>query len=379
MRKSSIKESIGNWRRGQKAWFQKNLRRLRDQRLWRWLSLGLGAALLAWLIIDFGPRKLARELFAVGPGFLFLPIVYGLGSAWRAFGWRSLLDPVARPSARATLESRFAASVLNETLPLMGVGGEPVRLLWLPRLSRRAGMSALILDRVLVIVADALYLFVVATVAFAGLAMPEALFRNAALALALAVADRVWMLDQAVYSVISPGLILVTFKRGLAVPVVRLVGLFGLRSAERLDKAREVDATVRSLWKRHPTRVLGALGIQVSARLIMSLEIWIGLFLLGARAGALDALIISAVPLAVSVAFAFVPSQLGVAAAAGALVFTALGLDPSLGVALSLLQNLRQLVLAPIGFVCLARAPAVRGREAVERAQITQAARDRGG
>ena len=366
MQKQSFKESIWRWRHRQKIWIQKNLRRLRDQRLWRWLSLGLGAALLAWLIIDFGPRKLARELFAVGPGFLFVPIVYGLGSALRAFGWRALLDPVARPSSRATLESRFAASVLNETLPLMGVGGEPVRLLWLPQLSRRAGMSALILDRVLVIVADALYLFVVAVVAFAGLAMPEALFRNAAVALAMAVA-------------LSAGLILVTFKRGLAVPVVRLVGFLGLRSQERLDKAREVDATVRTLWKRHPTRVLSALGIQIVARLIMSLEIWIGLFLLGARAGALDALIISAVPLAVSVAFAFVPSQLGVAAAAGALVFTALRLDPSLGVALSLLQNLRQLVLAPVGFVCLARAPALREREGMARSPVAQAARDRGG
>lgn len=329
-------------------------RRLRDRIPWRWLSLALGAALLTWLIYDFGPALLARKLLEVGPGFLFLPIAYALGSALRAFGWRALMEPSKRPSVQATLESRFAAGVLNETLPLLGLGGEPTRLLWLPKSARRAGTSALILDRVLVIVADALYLLVVAIIAFAGLALPEALFKNAALAIALSLG-------------LSAGLVLLTFKKGLATPVVRLIGWLGFRSEDRLEKAREIDTTVRELWSRHPRRVLAALGIQIASRLIMSLEVWIGLYLLGARAGLFDALLISAVPLAVSVAFAFVPSQIGVMAAANALVFTALKLDPALGVALAILQNLRQLVLFPIGFICLARAPAVQRREGMRK------------
>ncbi|MDR0967052.1 MAG: flippase-like domain-containing protein [Myxococcales bacterium] len=337
------------------------LRWLRERIQWRWVALAFGAALLTWLIIDFGPAQLARRLFDVGPGFLLMPLVYALGSGLRAFGWRVLITPLHRPSLRGTVESRFAAGVLNESLPLLGLGGEPTRLLWLSKASRGAGTSALILDRVLVLVADALYLLAVATIAVTFLPLPDTLFKNAALCIAVSLT-------------LSASLVLLTFKKGLATPVILVIGKLGFFSQERLDKARAIDATVREVWSHHPKRILLALGIQLGSRLLMSMEIWIGLSLLGARAGFADALIVSVVPLAVSVAFAFIPSQIGVMAAANALVFKALGLDPALGVALALLQNLRQLAIFPFGFICLARAPHLQRRQQQQRQCLREGA-----
>jgi hypothetical protein len=87
------------------------------------------------------------------------------------------------------------------------------------------------------------------------------------------------------------------------------------------------------------------------------LETWVGLALLHVEVDVLSALIIAAVPMAVSVAFFFVPSQLGAQEASLALAFALLHLDPALGLALSMLQRMRQLVFAPLGVFLLATAP----------------------
>ncbi|HCF61387.1 MAG TPA: hypothetical protein DFS52_25745 [Myxococcales bacterium] len=316
---------------------------------WRSLSLMAGMALLAWLIYDFGPKRLALEMVKVGPGFFLLPAIFVLGMGVRAFGWWALLHRDDRPGFGATVSSRLAATSLNDVLPLMGVGGEPSRLLWLPPSRRRAGTPVLILDRVLLIVADALFVLVAAASAILGLALPRSLESETGLVIGAAVA-------------LALALVLVTFKKGLAGPVMRLVASLGIKSAEsKIARAEEMDATVRTVWRKQPKRVLAALGFQLASRVLISAEVWIGLALLGVHEGALAALAICAVPVAVSVVFAFIPSQLGVQDAAMALVFIGLGLDPATGVALTLLQRLRQIIILPVGFVLLSRAPRFEG------------------
>ncbi|MGI5864987.1 MAG: lysylphosphatidylglycerol synthase domain-containing protein [Myxococcales bacterium] len=312
---------------------------------WRFLSLMAGVALLAWLIYDFGPKRLAAQMVKVGPAFFLMPAIFVVGMGVRAFGWWALLRHDDRPGFGATIYSRFAATSLNDVLPLMGVGGEPSRLLWLPPERRRAGTPVLILDRVLLIVADAIFVLVAATSAILGLALPSSLESETGLVIGAAIA-------------IALALVLVTFKKGLAGPVMRLVASLGIKSAEsRIARAEEMDATVRTVWREQPKRVLAALGFQLASRVLISAEVWIGLALLGVHEGALAALAISAVPVAVSVVFAFIPSQLGVQDAAMALVFVGLGLDPATGVALTLLQRVRQVIVLPVGFFLLSRAP----------------------
>jgi uncharacterized membrane protein YbhN (UPF0104 family) len=312
---------------------------------WRFVALLAGLGLLVYLVAGFGARRLLSKVLSVGPAFFVMPAIFALGTSVRAFGWRALLDPRVRPGLGATIASRIAATSLNDVLPLMGVGGEPSRLLWLQPEKRRHGTPALILDRVLLMVADAIFVLIASAVVLLGVTMPASLAHDSTLAIGVAVG-------------LALALLIAMLTKGLAGPSVRLVRALGIKSAGRkLARAEEIDESVRLVWRSQPRRVLAAIGIHFFSRVLISAEVWVGVELLGVHVGVLGALALSVSPVVVSVIFAFIPSQLGIDAGSSALIFAALGLDPALGVTLALLQKLRQIVFVPIGFLLLSRAP----------------------
>jgi hypothetical protein len=305
----------------------------------------LGLGLLVFLVFRLGASRIAEALISVGPGFALVLAIYGAGLSLSAFGLSALLDPADRPSPASSLASRFAATSLNDLLPVFGVGGEASRALWFSPSRRFAVVHALILDRVLLVVADALFVAAVALAVLLGLTIPARLMWQAAATLAAMLG-------------LGAALIWFTLRHGVAVPAAKLLALGKIRGAGKwLDQAREVDASVREVWQQHPRRAMHDLLIQLGSRLLLCLETWVGLALLHVEVDVLSALIIAAVPMAVSVAFFFVPSQLGAQEASLALAFALLHLDPALGLALSMLQRMRQLVFAPLGIFLLATAP----------------------
>jgi len=312
---------------------------------WRRLPALVGLGLALVLVLRLGPAQIAGELLSVGPGFLLMPAAYGVGQMVRAFGLSVLLAPGQRPGAAASIASRFAASSLNDLLPLFGVGGDASRLLWFPARLRPAVLPALVLDRILLIVSDGIFVVAVTIAALASAALPRRLELDAAVAIAAMLA-------------VGSGLLWIARRRGLAVPALKLLALGGFRSVSgKLGQAREVDAAVRETLSQRPNRTVANLLIQLASRLLLAAETWLGLALLHVEVSALGALIIAAVPMAVSVTFTFVPSQVGAQEGAMALVFAALHLHPSTGIALSLLFRIRLIIVLPLGFLFLSRAP----------------------
>jgi hypothetical protein len=274
-----------------------------------------------------------------------MPLVYGASLGLRAFALNSLLDPEIRPSAFGTVANRFAATAINDSIPILGVGGEPTRLLWFPPGKRAAVVPALILDRLLLVVSDAIFILAVAVTALLKLALPKKLEEDAFIVIAAAL-------------LIGGALVWVSACRGLATPFIKVLSYTKIHAfASRLDQAREVDAAIRSYWSRHQRRMAINLVIQMAARLMVAGEVWVGLALLKVNAGILGALIIATVPMATSVLFPFIPNQLGVEEGAQVLVFAALHLNPGTGLSLTILQRLRQLIIVPTGYLLLSRAP----------------------
>lgn len=312
---------------------------------WRLALVPLGLGLLLFLVFRLGASRIAEALISVGPGFALVLAIYGAGLSLSAFGLPALLDPADRPSLAASLASRFAATSLNDLLPVLGVGGEASRALWFSPKRRFAVVHALILDRILLIVSDALFVAAVALAALVGLTVPARLMWHAAATFAAMLG-------------LGAALIWFTLRHGVAVPAAKLLALGKMRGAGKwLEQARGIDASVREVWQQHPRRAMHNLLIQLGSRLLLCLETWVGLALLHVELDVLSALIIAAVPMAVSVAFFFVPSQLGAQEASLALAFALLHLDPALGLALSMLQRMRQLVFAPLGVFLLTTAP----------------------
>lgn len=251
-------------------------------------------------------------------------------------------------SLGAAIASRLAATSLNVIIPVFGVGGEAVRLLWIPSDQRDPAVAAIILDRALLIVADLAFLLIALIAGLVELALPPRLE---------------WMaMGGAVTAVgIAALLVWITANRGISVPFVKALRSVGFKSmGKKVPSAEAVDATMHSLWHERPRSVLGAAAIQFASRLVLAGELWTGLWLLGVPSSPLEALMISAGPIGVNALFTFIPSQLGVQEAGTGLVFGLLHLGARTGLVLGIIQRISQLVQVPVGLAALATARAVR-------------------
>jgi len=320
------------------------------RRSWRYLSLALGAGLLAYLVADLGPGTIVDAFARIGPRFFLMPAVALAALSVRGLSILLLLPPGGRMGAGAAIASRLAATSLNLALPVLGIGGEAARLAWVPSDHRGEGIAAIILVRSLLILAALAFLLLTVIVGLAALALPDRLrwiAVGSGLAALGAAAAIVW----------------VTAKKGVSAPFLKVLRWAGLRSVSGLiPGALAVDSTMRSLWRERPARVLVAAAMLLASRLLLAAEIWIGLWLLEVPAGPVKALVVAAAPIGVNALFTFVPGQLGVQEAGFGLVFAVLRLGAQTGLVLGVFQRMSQLVQISLGLLCLLAAPRQGGR-----------------
>jgi hypothetical protein len=298
-----------------------------------WL-LGLGVT--AFLIRRVGPAAIVHALARVGPRFIWIVIAYAAATAVGAIPWGLLLPRRARPSWGAVLTSRFAASGLAAVLPFFGIG-EAGRLLWMPRPARPNGTAAIVVDRLIFLVAGALFLLGAVGSARSLGSLPAGL-TTGAVVVALSI----------VVGVVGVAVVAAHGQLGRA--CVAAVGV--LESPRAADRAWEPALRAMLVGPRRP--LIASLSVHLVSRLLFALEIYAGLRLLGLPSGWRETSIFAAVPIALSVAGTFIPGQLGLQEGVQALVAAALGIGPAAGLTLVLLQRVRQLLFVPLSGLLIA-------------------------
>jgi hypothetical protein len=289
----------------------------------------VGIALVVLFVHRIGARAIGAELARVGPSAFLIVVPYALGTALGAFPWSWLLPRASRPPAGALIAGRFAASGANALLPFFGLAGEPARLLWLPVDARAAGLAAIVVDRVLYNSGSALVLLSGAAMSLSTL-LPRYLSALAAVTALVILAVTLG----ALFSVARFGV----GKRSQGL-LARVLG-----DAYRDGSFGEsVDASLQGLLQKPRRGLARGLALHFVARLLIGLEVYVALWCLGANASVEDALVLATVPIATALFASSIPSQIGVQEGAQAYTCAALGLPPALGVALVLLQRLRQL------------------------------------
>jgi glycosyltransferase 2 family protein len=290
--------------------------------------------LVAVFVQRAGAGAISLQLSRLGPAALSLLFPYMLGTCIGALPWARLLPSSARPPLAAVILSRFAASGANALLPLFGVAGEPSRLLWLRADARARGVAAIVLDRVLYNSASALLLLVAAVVSL-DTRLPRALqatFGGIALLILLVTCGAVWLVA----------------RLGVGARLSRLLRkLLGSTYGEPHFGKQVDDALQSSLSSRRRSLVSGLM-LHFIGRLVLASETYVALRCLHAPAGPAEALVLATAPIASGFFASSIPSQLGVQEGVLMLICHALGLDSTLGVTLSLLIRLRQLVFVPL-------------------------------
>jgi hypothetical protein len=256
---------------------------------------------------------------------------YALATAIGGLPWGILLPRQARLRRLALVESRFAASSASSALPFFGLGGEPARLLWLAEPYRAQGTAALLVDRLLYNSANGCTLCIGALVGGAFTPLPAS-----------------WALTAAVLGWLTLGATLglgwLVTRHGVGHRAEALfVRLFGA-PAKQTNFGARVDAALRELIRGSRRRLLKGFLVHLVAKLVLALEVAVGLWSLGGGVDMARVLVLAVVPIALSFFFSSVPGQLGIQEGTQTLVASALQLSPGLVLSMVVLQRFRQLV-----------------------------------
>ena len=226
-----------------------------------------------------GVGAIRAALSQVGGNIAWMFVAYTAGTAVAAVPWRELLPLWLRPSWGATLTSRFAASGVNALLPFFGLG-EATRMLWLPRGQRTPGLAALVIDRLLFLAAGTPILVVAALVATRVPGVPRS-YEIAALVSAGIISIAV----AAVAVGAARGRLVGRLRWALVVFGVPPTPHQGKGKESRGDDVNPVDRELHALLTGPRAPIVRGFVLHTVARLLLALEIYAGLRILGAHVG----------------------------------------------------------------------------------------------
>ena len=310
----------------------------------RALLMLLGLGLATYLVYRLGPGRILSLLLRIGWHLAALGVIHALYQALRAAALsRCLLG--FRVPYRDVLWIRIsgeAVRVLTSTGPLLA---EPAKA-WL---LKRKGLS---LHQAFASTLSEILFYNLSAVALAagGLA-------GLALQFPLEPSMRAWVWGGVL---LLSGILLVAvvafarrayFFHFILTRLGRRAWLSS-RVTPYLERVRQMEEVLFRLVYDRPARFLMVVGLEAAAHLLLILEVYWVLAVLGNPPPLLFPLLIETASKFISLIFLFVPLQLGVAEGAYAFVLTLLGLPAVVGVTLSLVRRLRSLLVTGIGLLC---------------------------
>ena len=296
-----------------------------------------------------GVGALRAELTHVGCKIIWLFLAYAAGTAVAAIPWRLLLPPAARPGWGSTLMGRFAAAGISVLFPFLGVG-EGARLIWLRPPTAPTGVAALIVDRLLFSLAGA---FVLGAAVVAALRLPElprAYYVGGALSALAMVLVAVVIAAAATRGRLVDGLL------GRLVQRIRRRTLRGTTPPDdqALGAIAAADEALQAMLAGDKTPLALGLGLHVAARVLLAGEIYRRALGAGRRHhDARDADLRGGPDRALGGRRRH-PRKIGLQETVQMLVSHALGVSPTIGLALVLLQRARQLVFITLSLTLVA-------------------------
>jgi hypothetical protein len=267
--------------------------------------------------------QLGTECAKGGPALALVFLAPAVGNALHMLGWRLLFLSEQRPRLWRAYRAFVAAQAGNELG--LGVMGEPVKVVALPRKHREAAVAALVMDNVTSAVA--LVAFFSSLGAFVLAWSPHSsLPRQAAVASVIGAA-----------ALLALGLVVWGARRSAgAVPSFLRRG----KAAHFLARARNTFSACRRLLAERPGAVAGAVALHYLGKLWMLAEMLLIMFLLdcGSLRGGVLFSLASALG---SLAGAPVPGQVGVLEASLLSTSHAAGVSLAAAIAIAVLRRAR--------------------------------------
>ncbi len=230
---------------------------------------------------------------------------------------------------------RMVGEAFNQVTPLATIGGEPVKAQLLKdhyAVPYREGVTSLILAKTTVMMALLIFLaggfgVILHSERLPGLYKQIAGYGLAAFGIGLLILFLAQRLKMSSYAG-------AWIRRGRVGPYLSRV----------LHKLSEVDDLLVRFYTGHRKRFAGAVGLSLLAWLLGLPELYVTMFFLGHPIGFGEAWMIESMAQLVRLGTFFIPGSLGAQEGAFYLVFGAMGMDPTLGLTVSLVRRFREAV-----------------------------------
>ena len=299
-------------------------------------------------------------------GYWLIPIIgvwvliYGINAAsW----WRVIkgVDPEAKVSPWVVYKLTISGYALNYATPVGGLGGEPYRIMELSKyVDKRKATSSVILYAMMHIFAHFWFWFS-SIFLYLALAVVGDLPLNVPISCVLGF---IALLFFGAFYVFSKG-----YKNGVVMKVLGWIGMIpGLkgwskRFAERHNDAlQNVDKQIAALFSQDKKAFYSSLLLEYLSRWAQSLEVLFMLLLFGVdNGGGIDGIMLtylhSVLIVGLTTFFAnligFLPMQIGVQEGGFVLSIAALGLSAALGIFVSIICRVREIVWIFIGIMLM--------------------------
>ena len=303
-----------------------------------------GAALFVFVIKAVGFEKLSVIFPALTRWGWTAFLGYPFMCCGDGLGWRVLFDRQWKKQLNLweLYLIRLAGEAVNNITPFIDVAGEFLKVLLVEKrlqISKKSAAAAGVMSRSALLFAE--IIFVIAGLAFASVVPSVPTILRVALILAFLLC------------ITAAILLIKTQKKGLFMTLISWVERFGVdpKMFSRFHTSLlAIDAEISKFYTHEAGRLWTAIGFNLIGWIAGGVEIFFMLRLLGIEVSLFEAIILESLIQLMRTASFFIPGNLGVQEGGLALILGIMGVDPSIGVALSLMKRARQVIWTAIGF-----------------------------
>lgn len=300
-------------------------------------------------------------------GYWLIPIVgvWFIIYAINAWAWYCIIRSNKNPDESVSFLRVYRLTItgyaLNYATPVGGLGGEPYRIIELSKnISQDHAASSVILYAMMHIFAHFWFWFISIFI-YLVLVLIGDLPITTTIVVVLAL---IFALCLLAFYVFSKG-----YRNGVVVKTIRWLGKIpGLKGWSRrflerhTETLRNVDEQIASLHKQNKRSFYESLMLEYLSRIVQSLEIFFMLLLFGVDCGGgptgllltfLHSILILAFTSLFANLIGFLPMQLGVQEGGFVLSIAALGLSAALGIFVSIICRVREIIWIVVGLVLM--------------------------
>lgn len=303
------------------------------------LTAAAGTVLFVWLVRTVGPGEIWSGFQKIGWGLVGIFALGGLRFAVRAAAWSLCIEPPHRLGFGAAFTAVVCGDTLGNVTPFGPLVSEPAKIAYVRgRVAIGPALTALAIENVI-------YTLSVAAMIAAG---AIGLLFSVELPVRLRQFNEIAVAGIAAMFVVSAW---VLWRR----PSVVSVLLPGTRvAASRIEKLRAIEQQVFTFASRRRGAMLPLVGLELSFHALGVVEKHLTLWLiLGSPPPVLTSFIVETADRLITVAFKFVPFQVGVGEAGTGLVTQLLGLGAAPGVTVSIVRKARMGIWSLVGTALL--------------------------